>query len=204
MTARLDLEPALDLRVFLDRLKASGDLRTVQGAHWDLEIGAITEIFAEQREPPALLFEDIPEHPRGYRVLSNILNSRRREALALGLSPDLRGVELVRSIKDTLHNLKNIPPKELEDGPVMQNVVTGNDVNVLKFPTPKWHERDGGRYIGTYDAVICQDRIMDTSMLEPTAFRCTTSEPSACSLFRANTVTSLQRNTGPTESRARF
>jgi DsbC/DsbD-like thiol-disulfide interchange protein len=31
----------------------------------------------------------------------------------------------------------------------MEHVDEGKDVNVLKFPTPKWHEHDGGRYIGT-------------------------------------------------------
>jgi UbiD family decarboxylase len=36
-------------------------------------------------------------------------------------------------------------------------VMTGNDVNMLKFPTPKWHELDGGRYIGTGHTVIMKD-----------------------------------------------
>ena len=25
----------------------------------------------------------------------------------------------------------------------------GDDIDVTNFPAPKWHERDGGRYIGT-------------------------------------------------------
>jgi 4-hydroxy-3-polyprenylbenzoate decarboxylase len=33
----------------------------------------------------------------------------------------------------------------------------GNDVNVLEFPTPFWHEEDGGRYIGTGTFDITMD-----------------------------------------------
>jgi 4-hydroxy-3-polyprenylbenzoate decarboxylase len=31
------------------------------------------------------------------------------------------------------------------------------EVNILKFPTPKWHEKDGGRYIGTGVVTITKD-----------------------------------------------
>src|SRR5439155_1307873 len=42
-------------------------------------------------------------------------------------------------------------------GPVLENVLKGSDVNVLKFPAPLLHEHDGGRYIGTDDLVIMRD-----------------------------------------------
>ena len=45
-----------DLREFLSILEAKGDLKRVEGADWDLEIGAINEMMAERRGP-ALLFE---------------------------------------------------------------------------------------------------------------------------------------------------
>jgi 3-polyprenyl-4-hydroxybenzoate decarboxylase len=37
----------------------------------------------------------------------------------------------------------------LADGPVFENVMMGDDIDVTKFPSPVWHEKDGGRYIGT-------------------------------------------------------
>ena len=64
----------------------------ISGAHWNLEIGALTEIFAEQNPTPALLFDDIPEYARGRRVMSNVLFSPLRQALALGVVPSLRGI----------------------------------------------------------------------------------------------------------------
>ena len=42
-------------------------------------------------------------------------------------------------------------------GPVLENVIEGAAVNVLAFPAPKWHEDDGGHYIGTECMVITQD-----------------------------------------------
>ena len=37
------------------------------------------------------------------------------------------------------------------------DVIKGEDVDIGVFPTPKWHEDDGGRYIGTDDLVITKD-----------------------------------------------
>ena len=151
------LQSALDLRGFLAEVKSAGELQEISGAHWNLEIGALTEIFAEQAPTPALLFDNIPDYPRGRRVLSNVLFSPLRQSLALGVSPNLRGIPLVQAVKTKLAELAPIAPQEVKEAPVLQNIAQGNDVNVLKFPAPQWHEKDGGRYIGTFDAVICRD-----------------------------------------------
>lgn len=151
------IEAALDLRVFLEQLKGTRELRTVTGADWDREIGAISEIFAERSNSPALLFEDVKDSPKGFRVLSNILFTPHREALALGLSPGKGGLEIVRAVKERLSNLRSHPPQDVNDGPILENVVMGKDVDLFQFPAPKWHTLDGGRYIGTFDAVICRD-----------------------------------------------
>ena len=157
MSNSRDLQSSLDLRAFLDATKAAGELREISGAHWNLEIGALTELFAEQTPTPALLFDDIPDYPKGRRVLSNVLFSPLRQALALAVEPDLRGIPLVQAIKAKLAQLKPIAPVELNNAPVWQNVIAGDAVDVGKFPAPHWHEKDGGRYIGTFDAVICRD-----------------------------------------------
>jgi hypothetical protein len=31
----------------------------------------------------------------------------------------------------------------------------GDEVDVTIFPAPKWHEKDGGRYVGTGTYSIC-------------------------------------------------
>src|SRR5437660_655409 len=60
-----------DLRVFMGELEDDGELRRINGADWNLEIGALTEIGAEQNGP-ALLFDDIKGYPSGFRILSNV------------------------------------------------------------------------------------------------------------------------------------
>ena len=127
------LQSALDLRVFLTEVKAAGELEEISGAHWNLELGALTELFAEQTPTPALLFDNIPDYPKGRRVLSNVLFSPLRQSLALGVSSDLRGIPLVQAVKAKLAELKPIPPEEVKDAPVLQNIAQANDVNVLKI-----------------------------------------------------------------------
>ncbi len=152
-----ETEAALDLRVFLERVKTAKQLQVIQGGHWNLEIGAISEILAESPDAPALLFDEIVDYPRGYRVLSNILKSPFREALALGISPETTPVQLVKEVKSRLAKFKPISPVKAKNGPILENITEGEDVDLLRFPAPKWHEMDGGRYIGTFDAVICRD-----------------------------------------------
>ena len=152
-----DVEAALNLRTFIDRLKQAGKLKELRNAHWDLEIGALTEITAEAEERSALLFDSIPDYPEGYRVLSNVLRSPESDALALGMPSEIRGLDVVQTLKSRLQNLKPIPPAEIGESPLLENVAFGSDVNVLKFPTPKWHADDGGRYIGTFTATVCRD-----------------------------------------------
>jgi 4-hydroxy-3-polyprenylbenzoate decarboxylase len=53
--------------------------------------------------------------------------------------------------------MEDFPPEEVASGPILENIESGKEVNLLKFPVPRWHELDGGRYIGTGDAVITMD-----------------------------------------------
>jgi UbiD family decarboxylase len=151
--------PFKDLREFIEKCRELGDVKDIEGADWDIEIGAITEIM-ETTKPdhhPLLLFDNIKGYPKGYRVASNILNTSRRTALSLDMPLDASRVELVRLWKERIKSFKPIPPKEVSDGPVMENIDKGENVDLFKFPSPKWHELDGGRYLGTACMVITKD-----------------------------------------------
>jgi len=145
-----------DLREFINALEKEGELLRVDGAHWDLEIGAIAEL-AVKRRGPALLFDNVVDYPTGFRVFSNGLLSSRRTAMALGLPRELEGLALVRAWRDKLGQYKPLPPVEVADGPVKRNVRTGAEVDLYQFPAPKWHSLDGGRYLGTGSCVIIRD-----------------------------------------------
>ena len=75
------------LRGWLEQADKMGELRKVDGAHWDVEMGAITHILTEKSRgsAPALLFDSVPGYPRGFRTLYGQLSSVRRIALTLGL-----------------------------------------------------------------------------------------------------------------------
>lgn len=145
-----------DLRGWLEEINKLGELKHVEGAHWDREIGAISELMAE-RGGPALLFDKIQDYPDGFRVLSSPFQSDTRTASVLGVPMELSGVAMVDAFRKKLKELKPVPPVEVKDGPIKQNILTGKDVDLFKLPTPVWHERDGGRYLGTGCAVISKD-----------------------------------------------
>ncbi len=144
------------LREFIERLDEIGELRVIENADWNLEIGAITEIVAEKKGP-ALVFDRIKGYEKGFRVATNILTTPLRQKIALGMSPEIPDLEVVRMWKEKLENFQPKKPKFVDDAPVMENVMENENVNLLRFPVPKWHEHDGGRYIGTGSITITKD-----------------------------------------------
>ena len=76
-----------DLRDWLTRIEAMGELRVIRGARAEDEIGMATELAGRVHGTPALLFDEIPGYPKGFRVLSNGLGWFPRLALTLGLDP---------------------------------------------------------------------------------------------------------------------
>ena len=148
----------MDLREFISELESDNEVKQLDGADWNLEIGAITEL-SDERNGPALLFDNIVGYPSGYRVLTNSIASPRRLALALGLPPEVSKVELVRLAKEKLRALKPVAPITVKAGPLLENTQEDKEIDLLKFPIPFWHEQDGGRYLGTADMVIMRDPI---------------------------------------------
>ncbi|MDP2726384.1 MAG: UbiD family decarboxylase, partial [Dehalococcoidia bacterium] len=146
-----------DLRGWMAEVEALGQLQIARGAHWDLEIGTITELVRRQKNRPAVVFDDIPGYSSGFRVLGNIFGSVDRMALTWGLPLGLSMKELKDAVSKKYRSLEPIPPIEVSNGPIMENVMSGAEVDLFKFPVPKWHELDGGRYIGTASATITRD-----------------------------------------------
>jgi UbiD family decarboxylase len=94
-----------DLRTFIAAAAAIGEAQTVDGAHWNLEIGCLTELMAEQ-EAPLLLFDNIPGYPKGFRIATNVLATARRFALALGLPTEWPKLEILKAWREKTRNLK--------------------------------------------------------------------------------------------------
>lgn len=161
-----------DLRDLIGRIESMDELVRIDGADWDLEIGGILDMIYHERgqNPPALLFDNIKGYPEGYRVSVGSTNSPRRFALIMGLPEPDHPLDAVAAFCDRLQgDFQPIPSKAVKDGPILENVDRDDDVNILKFPVPKLHELDGGRYIGTNDVVIMRDP--DTGWINAATYR---------------------------------
>ncbi len=146
-----------DLRDWIDTLEKNGELARVKAkVDWNLEIGGINQE-VNNRKGPALLFDNIKDHEntRCQKLFSNSLATYSRIATMMGLAEDTPPRELITTFRDRIKKL--VKPKLVKDGPVKENIIKGEDVNLFEFPVPKWHSRDGGRYIGTMVGVVTKD-----------------------------------------------
>lgn len=149
--------PYESLGDFIKAADAVGEVRYVEGAGLDLEVGCLTELVAE-RNGPMLVFDKFSGYPVGYRVASNaVRSSARRFALAMELPPDVHSLELLCLWREKRKTSTPVPPRVVKDGPIMECIQQGDDVDIERFPAPRWHIGDGGRYIGTADMVITRD-----------------------------------------------
>ena len=147
-----------DLREFLKRAEEMGQINRIEGADWNLEIGSITELQQSVPNAPLLLFDKIKGYKSGYRIITDFVNTELLVDLAMGFPLESRGVDLVRNWRDRFKDgIQPISPVEVKSGPIMENIHTGDEVDLFEFPTPKWHDMDGGRYIGTGDLIIQKD-----------------------------------------------
>jgi UbiD family decarboxylase len=136
--------PKQDLRAWLAEMEAAGEVTHIAGAEREREIGGIVDIYQRKIGNPLALFDEIPGYPKGHRILANLLTSIRRINMTLGNSPEAGEIDLVRHWRKYMKEAKTIPPVEVTSGPVLQNVDTGDAIDLFKIPVPRWHEHDGG------------------------------------------------------------
>ena len=148
---------SVDLRDWLDQVENLGELRRIQGAHVDDDIGPIAEISERSMTGPAILYSGIQGFDPGRRILSNPISTLDRVALTVGFPVGLTKADYCDLWLEKTQTLKTIPPRTVSDGPVLENVQADGDVDLLSFPAPIWHKGDGGRYIGTGCVVITRD-----------------------------------------------
>ena len=150
-----------DLRDWLAVVERAGQLKHVDGADYDLELGAIAHLNNRQGAPAALLFDRIKGYPAGFRILTGASNNSARLGITLRLGTNLSTADLVRALrgKPTVWASagKAFDPLVVSAGPVQEYVEEEAAVDLTKLPAPRWNELDGGRYLGTGCAVITRD-----------------------------------------------
>jgi UbiD family decarboxylase len=160
-----------DLRNWMKALDAAGELRQVDAeVDWNVELGTIARLAQGEADGPALIFNNIRDYGANARcrqVFTGGLASYRRLAMLLGLPADTHARELVKLGRTVLSNA--IPPKIVATGPVKENIIKGDDVDLYEFPVPQWNRIDGGRYILTYGGVVTKDP--DTNVMNVGVYR---------------------------------
>ncbi len=157
--------PFADLREFLDKLESSGRLhRIAKAVDKDWEIAAVAKVAFETIPEPqrrALLFERIEGFDMPL-VLGALGGSRAIYCLALEC--ELNEIHAKWSAAE-LHPLA---PVGVAQGPAQENILRGDDVDLLRLPIPTWtvgqdpspyvtsgyvittHPETGIRNVGTY------------------------------------------------------
>ena len=148
-----------DMRSWMKALDAAGELHRVEAeVDWNVELGTIARLAQGPGTGPALLFNNIKDYgknARCHQVFTGALSSPRRVAMMLGLPSDAHARELVKLGRTVL--TETVAPKIVKTGPVKENVLKGEDVDLYEFPVPQWNCIDGGRYILTYGGVVTKD-----------------------------------------------
>ena len=96
-----------DLRDWLEIVDSVGELKKIDGADWNLEMGTLAELLSRETKGPvpAVLFDNIPGYPKGFRTLFAQNASFKRMALNLGLPMELSNLDLVRAFREKLVNV---------------------------------------------------------------------------------------------------
>ena len=160
-----------DLREFISFLESKGELKRIKApVNCELEIAEVCDRVVK-RGGPALLFENV----EGYDipVLINMFGSENRMAWALGVErlddlvervnellslmqgPPQGIMEKVRTLGQ-LARMASFQPKMVKNAPCQEVVVSGDDVDLNRYPILKCWPLDGGRYI-TLPLVITRD-----------------------------------------------
>ncbi len=115
-----------DLRDFLAAVEEGGELKKVAGAHWDKEIGAVTEVLYREKvdRSPLLLFDEVPGYQKGFRCLYGMLGSPYRLALGMGIDPSGSGDRraMLDAYRERIKQYEPIPPNVVTEAPILENI----------------------------------------------------------------------------------
>ncbi len=151
-----------DLREYLSILDSVDELQEIDvEVDWNLEIGAIIRRAYDLRAP-APLFNNIKDIEEGFRVLGGSAGLSAKSGLkfsriatSLGFPPETTPHEIVHSIADAISK-EGVLPRVVESGACQENILTGDDIDLMRFPVPFIHSGDGGRYINTWGTIVVE------------------------------------------------
>src|SRR5829696_3904739 len=152
--ARPRVPNSSDLDIWLEKVEALGELKCITAEVVpDLEAATITYLVGLDKSP-ALLFENIKGHP-GHRALYNMIGCNlSRFCLMIGEDPVDHPLKAVQALQQKLG--RKMAPQDVPATSAIcnQNIVDGDKIDIRMFPAQRMWPLDGGKYLGTGDAVI--------------------------------------------------
>jgi 4-hydroxy-3-polyprenylbenzoate decarboxylase len=98
------------------------------------------------------------------------MGTRARQAITLGIDPSTATHEQMLDFwRNLMRQFSPIEPMVVPSGAIQENVLSGADIDLNRFPAPIWHPKDGGRYIGTASLNIVRDP--DTGIINVGSYR---------------------------------
>jgi len=96
-----------DMRGYIELLESMGELRRIEGADLNTEVGALTELAAD-KQGPALLFSNFNHYPAGFRIISNVFRTCKRTGPAMGIDAE-NGIDYLYAWRKKLAAYKPVP-----------------------------------------------------------------------------------------------
>jgi phenylphosphate carboxylase beta subunit len=141
------------IRDFIEQAEADGMLQRIKAeVDWNLELSHIAKL-NEEKKGPALLFENVKDYDSP--VLTSVCTTTERLSLIMGMPKDSSLVDLMRHWVEKGET--KVPPKLVDTGPCKENKMMADEVDLFKFPVPKFFPMDGGRFFGTAHFVVTKD-----------------------------------------------
>jgi 4-hydroxy-3-polyprenylbenzoate decarboxylase/2,5-furandicarboxylate decarboxylase 1 len=139
--------PYQDFRQFLDVLRQQGELVDVDRPIALTDVGKALKQ-AYQKGRPAVSFND---NGTEFPLVCGVYSDRNKALLAFQADEK----SILQKVLDGLDN--PIAPRMLKgDAPCHEVVITGNDIDINRFPIPTYSPKDGGPYI-TPGIVVSKD-----------------------------------------------
>ncbi|KAL6891998.1 UbiD decarboxylyase family [Trichoderma evansii] len=149
--------PVLSFRSFIETLREDNDLVEINiPIDANLEAAAITRLVCET-DDKAPLFNNIIGAKNGFfQILGAPASLRRtrkdryaRLAYHLGLPSTASMRDIIQRIVNA-NDMKPIEPTIVSTGPVKENIINEDEIDLTAIPAPMVHLSDGGRYINTF------------------------------------------------------
>jgi 2,5-furandicarboxylate decarboxylase 1 len=139
--------PYRDFRQFLDVLRRNGELIDIERPIALNDVGkALKQSYVQQG--PAMMFN---QNGTDFRLVAGIYSTRRKALLAF----EADEVSVARKLQAGLNN--PVPPRVVTSpAPCQEVVLTGDAIDITRFPVPQYSPKDGGRYI-TPGIVVSKD-----------------------------------------------